>query len=239
MKYSKKLVLIYLFIFPFAVYNAQYETTAEKSFVYPYKLKFGEVKHLTSLTLAKLPEDAVEEASSYIYAPLINYNILYGLPFGFVAHGNVTTNWITFHLSLGPKWNYQFKRVSVSLGYDVAYVYGRLFKFGFNSKIKGWLNYPNITLGIAFNRFTMSFRADATFITSLEQFNDDIEIGTDKNRIAGVSLGVFIEQPLWNNNYVTLAFKGNYTRLYYPAWAVFPTWDRYNFIPEVIIGFVL
>jgi hypothetical protein len=232
-------VLFGFFILLSTYLSAQYNSICVQSFVYPSKQEFGDVKNLVSLTLAKLPEDAVEEASSYIYAPLINYNVLYGLPLGFSARGNVSTNWITLHLSLGPKWTYQYKRISIALGYDVAYVYGRLFKFGFNSKIKGWLNYPNITLGIAFNKFTMSFKVDASFITSVEQFNDDIEVGTDRNRIAGVSLGVFIEQPLWNNNYVTLAFKGNYTRLYYPAWAVFPTWDRYNFIPEVIIGLVL
>ncbi len=234
----KKLILTFLIIFCSQSF-AQYELVSKNSFVYPEVQEFGKIKHLISLTLAKLPEDAVEEASSYIYAPLINYEVLYGLPWGFKVYGNATTNWITFHLSAGPKWHYQYKRISIALGYDVAYVYGRLFKFGFNSKIKGWLNYPNITLGVAFNKFTMSFKADATFITSVEQFNDDIEVGTDRNRIAGVSLGVFVEQPLWNNNYVTLAFKGNYTRLYYPAWAVFPTWDRYNFIPEVIIGLAL
>ncbi len=238
MKYFFKILLTFFFLYSSYLFP-QYNIVSSGSFIYPQKQELGNVKNLVSLALAKLPEDAVEEASSYIYAPLLNYKVLYGLPWGFSAYGNMNTNWVTFHIAFGPKWNYSYKRFSFSLGYDIAYVYGRLFKFGFNSEIKGWLNYPNITAGFAFNNFTMSFKADATFITSVEQFNDDIEVGTDRNRIAGVSLGVFIEQPLWKDNYITLAFKGNYTRLYYPAWAVFPTWDRYNFIPEVIIGLVL
>ena len=232
-------ITIFFLLIAFMQTPAQYDFFREKSFICPSTLEFGKTQNLISLTLAKLPEDAVEEASAYIYAPLINYDIYYGMPFGFSLHGNFTTNWITFHLAAGPVWTIQYNRLSLALGYDVAYVYGRLFKFGFNSEIQGWINYPNITLGIAFNKFTISVKSEAVFLTSVNQFNDDIEIGTDKNRISGVSLGVFIEQPLWKDNFITLGFKGNYTRLYYPAWAVFPTWDRYNFIPEVIIGLEL
>lgn len=158
----------------------QYDLMSSKSFIFPNEMESGSWKNSISLTLAKLPEDAVEEASSYIHAPLIHYNFLVGLPYGFSAHGNATTNWITLHIALGPKWSYRYKRFSVSLGYNVAYVYGRLFKFGFDSEIIGWLNNPNITLGIAFNKFTLSFKTEATFTTSINQFNDDIEIGTDK-----------------------------------------------------------
>ena len=218
--------------------SAQDNFVGSKSFMYPNEIEFGKVKSLFSLTLAKLPEDAVEEVSSNILAPLFNYDVLYGLPMGFSGHGNFTTNWVTFHLALGPKWNYRFKRISFSVGYDVAYVYGRLFNFGFDSEIKGWLNNPNITVGVAFNKFTVSFKVDATLTTSLSQFNDDVEITTDKNKLSGIAFGTTIEQPLWKDNIISLSFNGNYTRLYYPAWAVFPTWDRFNFIPEIIIGIV-
>lgn len=218
--------------------SAQDDFVGSKSFMYPNELEFGKVKSLFSLTLAKLPEDAVEEVSSNILAPLFNYDILYGLPMGFSGHGNFTTNWVTFHLSLGPKWNYRFKRVSFSIGYDVAYVYGRIFNFGFDSEIKGWLNYPNITIGAAIEKVTLSVKAEATITTSLTQFNDDVEVGSDKNKLSGVAVSAIVEQPLWKDNIIALSFKGNYTRLYYPAWAVFPTWDRYSFIPEIIIGIV-
>lgn len=236
--FIKSISLIIIFL-TFSNLSAQYDFVGKNSFSYPNELEFNYLKSQFSLSLAKLPEDVIEEASSYIYAPLLNFEVLYGLPYGFSAHSDFSTNWVAFHFSLGPKWSYRYKRVSVALGYDVAYVYGRLYKFGFNSEIKGWINYPNITLGFAFNKFTLSFKADATFITNLEQFNDDIKIGTDKNKITGVSFGVTVEQPLWKKNFVSLSFKGNFTRLYYPSWAVFPTWERYNFIPEIVIGLVL
>ena len=239
MKIFIKLIPLVIIFLTFSHLSAQYDFVSSNSFTYPNKLKFNNFKSLLSVTIAKLPEDIIEESSSNIYAPILNFDVLYGLPVGFSAHGNFSTNWVTFHLLLGPKWSFSYKRVSVAVGYDVAYVYGRLYKFGFDSEIKGWLNYPNITLGLAFNKFTLSFKADATFITNLDQFNDDIKIGTDKNKIAGVSFGVTVEQPLWKNNFVSLSFKGNFSRLYYPSWAVFPTWERYNFIPEVVIGLVL
>ena len=239
---NKLLKLLFIFVIVILAtsnISAQYDFVRTNSFTYPNELEFGGWKNLISLTLAKLPEDVVEEASAYIYSPLFNYDAIYGLPAGFSAHGNFSTNWISFHLSVEPKWSYRYKRFSFAVGYEVAYIYGRLYKFGFNSKIKGWLNTPNLTVGVAFNKFTMSFKAEAIFITSLEQFNDDIITSTDKNRSAGYSFGLTVEQPLWKNNFISLTLKGNYTRFYYPSWAAFPTWDRYNFIPEVIIGLVL
>ncbi|MCW8849404.1 MAG: hypothetical protein OQJ81_05435 [Melioribacteraceae bacterium] len=239
MKISIKQITLIILFLTLTQLSAQYDFVSTNSYSYPNPHKFNHFKSLFSITLAKLPEDVIEEASSYIYAPLLNYDVLYGLPIGFSAHGNFSTNWVTAHLLLGSKWSYRYKRVSVAVGYDVAYVYGRLYKFGFNSEIKGWLNYPNITFGLAFDKFTLSFKGDVTFITNLDQFNDDLKVGTDKNRMAGLSFKVTVEQPLWKNNFVSVSFRGNFTRLYYPSWAVFPTWERYNFIPEVVIGLVL
>jgi hypothetical protein len=239
MNKSIKQILFFLILLFSPNILAQFDFIRNNSFNYPNELEPGKWKNLLSLNLAKLPEDVIEEASSYIYAPLFNFDILYGLPLGFSAHSNLSTNFITLHFLVGPKWSYRFKRVSLSLGYDVAYIYGRLYELDFKSEVIGWMNYPSLTLGIAFNRFTLSFKTDATFLTSVKQFTDDIEIGTDRNRIAGISFSVIIEQPLWKDNFIMLSFKGNYTRFYYPAWAVFPTWDRYNFIPEVIMGLSL
>ena len=62
---------------------------------------------------------------------------------------------------------------------------------------------------------------------------------SSKNISAGASFAVLIEQTVWKDNYMTLGVRFNYSKIYWPTWAVFPSWDRYFFIPEVIIGFVL
>jgi hypothetical protein len=45
-----------------------------------------------------------------------------------------------------------------------------------------------------------------------------------------------LEQPLWNDNYVTLGIRVNHVKFFYPTWLLFPTFNRYYYIPELILG---
>jgi len=73
----------------------------------------------------------------------------------------------------------------------------------------------------------------------MKESADDIETSTDKNIFNGFLFSIMIEQPLWKGHYMSIGFNFNYTKIYWPSWAVFPSWDRYIFVPEVLIGFVL
>ncbi|NOY05283.1 MAG: hypothetical protein GXO82_01400, partial [Chlorobi bacterium] len=125
------------------------------------------------------------------------------------------------------------------VGDDVAYILGEMHDFDFASTAKGWINHPHAEVGFAFDKFMLTVMGEATFITSFRQFADDVEVSSDRNFLSSYSLGVFIEQPLWKDNYVTLGAKATFAKFYYPAWAAFPTWNRFHFMPEVIIGFIL
>ncbi len=214
------------------------EDVASKGFFYPDELNIGEFKSNILLTLAKLPEDVVEEVNSFIYAPLLSYEAQIGLPHGFSVQGGASSNYITFRFSIGPRWSYRTGRFAFSIGDDVAYVFGEIHDFGFASSARGWMNHPDVAAGFAFNKFTLTVKGDATFITSFKQFADDIEVSSDRNFLRSYSIGIFIEQPLWKDNYITLGARAKFAKFYYPAWAAFPTWNRYHFIPEIIIGFI-
>ena len=211
----------------------------EDSFIHPSIMDTGEYKHEISLLLAKLPEDAIESTSAWIYAPLFTYQAKYGLPLGFNLNGSFSTNIITYQTRIGGQWGYNLDRITLAVGFDVAYWYGRLNNFGFNSTAQGWQSYLNLNLGIAFEKFTLTLRGESDYLLTLKQAADDIETASSKNVGAGTSFAILIEQPAWKNNYMTLGVRFNYSKFYWPAWAVFPSWDRYFFIPEVIIGFVL
>lgn len=209
------------------------------SFFHPSIMNSKEFKHEFSFLLATLPEDAIEEASAWIYAPLFTYSAKYGLPEGFNLNGYFSTNIITYQFRTGPQWGYNFGKVTAAVGFDVAYWFGQLQSFGFDSKVHGWQGYPHLDLGIAFKNFTLTFRGELYYILSMTQKADDLETSFSSNKFAASSFAILIEQPLWSDNYLTIGVNFNYTKAYWPAWAVFPSWDRYFFIPEVLIGFVL
>jgi len=217
---------------------AQKDSTAYKYFYNPQSLKSKEYRHTVALSTARLPEDMVEEATTLIRAPLFAYYGMYGLPNNFVLNSVINSNIITYHISLGAKWIYQWKSFSLSLGYDAAYFFGFLHKFGFDSKINGWLHYPNITVGYDFNKFALSLKTEAIFIGSMTQIQDDIEISSSKNYFDGISVGLYIEQPLWKDHILIVGLKNYYLKFYYPVWAAFPTFDRYFWIPEFYVGYI-
>jgi hypothetical protein len=205
-------------------------------FIYPQPWAAGNYFSTVGLIAAGLPEDQVEEASSMIRAPLFNYQGLYGLKNNFQIYGGVYTNIITFHFSVGPKWGLAFDKFAFTVGYDIAYWSGKLEQFGFQSKIRGWISYPNLTLGYNFEKFAISVKGELIILINLVEKQDEIEITTDRNSFAGGTLGFYIEQLLWKDNYILVGLKVNYTKFYYPTWAAFTTFDRHLIIPEIVLG---
>ena len=233
MKVGKYLfLLIPISLFFFSNLSAQ----TDGYFIFPQPLMSGKYTSSVGLSTAGLPEDQVEEASSMIRSPLFNYQGLYGLPNNFQLYGAINTNIITYHFSIGPKWGLSFDKYTFVVGYDIAYWFGKLEQFGFQSKIKGWISYPNLTVGYDFEKFAISVKGELIILTSLTETQDEIEIEKDRPGFAGATLGFYIEQPLWKDNYMLIGFKMNFTKFYYPTWAAFTTFDRYLFSPEFVLG---
>ena len=205
-------------------------------FIFPQPLTSGKYTSSVGLLAAGLPEDQVEEASTAIRTPLLNYQALYTLPSNFQIYGGFYTNIITYHFSLGPKWGFSVDQFAVNLGYDVAYWFGQLEQYGFQSKINGWIHYPNLTFGYEFAQFAISIKGELIILSSLTEKQDDIEISNDRNSFAGGTVAVYVEQPLWKDNFMLIGLKVNYTKFYYPTWASFATFNRYLYIPEIVLG---
>jgi hypothetical protein len=227
-----RFISIFLFIISFSDLYSQ----NDGYFIYPQPEASGKYFNTIGLIAAGLPEDQIEEASSMIRGPLINYQGVYTLPGNFQIYGGVHTNIITFHFSAGPKWGLNLNRFGFTLGYDIAYWFGELEQFGFKSKIRGWISYPNLILGYDFKKFAISIKGELIILTHLTEKQDDIEIITDRESLAGGTIGIYIEQPLWKDNYMLFGLKVNYTKFYYPTWAAFATFDRYLYIPEIVLG---
>lgn len=217
---------------------AQILNIRSNSFYYPHSFKNNEVIQTIGLSSAKLPEDVIE-TDDIFRAPLLYYRIKYGLPYNFISEGGFETNFLTFHLSLGPQWTHEFGKLSMSVGADVAYWFGRLYQFGFDTNINGWHLYSNLSTGYSFSNFSVTVKFEALFILAQSTKNGDIKVSNNFDNFSGYSIGVYVEQPLWKDNFVVIGFKSNFTKFYYPMWAAFSTFDRFFYIPEFIFGFNL
>ncbi|MCB0732105.1 MAG: hypothetical protein KDC88_13835 [Ignavibacteriae bacterium] len=208
-------------------------------FHFPSGNEKWQFKNILSLSLSQLPEDIIEEVNSLIYSPLISYDAKIGIPYNFSINGSITTNFITNHFSFGVNWNYQKNRFAISPGYNIAFWFGILEDFDFSSRNVGWLHYPNLTLGYAFEKATVSLRSEIILNTFYTQFVDNIEVTTERNTISGYSLALYVEQPLWKNHFMSIGFKANFSRFYYSAWLAYTNSVQFRFIPEVQIGLIL
>jgi len=217
---------------------AQQFNMNEHTFFYPHTYYSSQMISSLGLSTAKLPEDVVE-TDDVFRAPLFSYRLKYGLPKNFVAEGGVETNLITFHFSAGPKWNYQFDKLGFSVGADIAYWFGKLEQFGFDTKTSGWMMYPNLSAGYKFDKFTVSVKSELVFNLAESSKNGESEISNDLDFFNGWTIGVYFEQPLWNDQFVVLGIRSTFLNFYYPMWAAFSTFDRTYYIPEATFTFIL
>jgi hypothetical protein len=237
---SKKLLLKTFILQVFVLCNlafAQQLNFNENTFFYPHSYYSGQIVSSLGLALAKLPEDVVE-TDDVFRAPLFSYRLKYGLPENFLAEGSVESNIVTFNFMLGPKWNYEFDKWGFSVGTDLSYYFGKLEQFGFDTKFTGWALYPNISAGYQFEKFTISLKSELVFNLAETSKNGESEIENDLDFFNGWTIGAYLEQPFWGDNYIVLGVRSTFLKFYYPMWAAFSTFDRSFYIPEATFTFI-
>ena len=236
----KKLILRLFLLQLFILYStalSQQLNFQDNTFFYPHTYQNGQIVSSLGIALAKLPEDVVE-TDDVFRAPLFSYRLKYGLPENFLAEGSVESNIVTFNFMLGPKWNYQLDKLGFSLGTDLSYYFGQLEQFGFDTKFNGWALYPNISAGYQFEKFTLSVKSELVFNLAEQSKNGESEIENDLDFFNGWTIGIYLEQPFWGDNYVVLGVRSTFLKFYYPMWAAFSTFDRAFYIPEATFTFI-
>ena len=208
------------------------------SYFYPHRSGPGIFTNTLGLRLASLPEDIVE-SDDVFRAPLFSYRAKIGLSRNFLAEGSIETNLITLHIALGPKWIHEFGKLNISAGTDGAYFLGALNQFDFRSKINGWFVYPNLSIGYLFPRFSVTLKSELILLLDETVKTGNVEVTSDFKTLSGYSFTLYLEQPLWKDNFVVLGIKTSFTKFYYPAWITFSTFDRFFFIPELLLSFNL
>lgn len=205
--------------------------------VSPAPMQLWEWQNSLGLSLSTLPKEIVEEELNQ--SPALDVRSRLGLPWGISADARFLIQVLTNHIAIGGSWSHAFGRFAFSLGDDAAFWFGFLTIDGFDNSANGWLNYPHITVGYDFGPLRLMLRADMLLVLSYRAYAGDNLLASDKNGFGGYSGSITIEQPFWKDTHVTLGFKASYLRYFYQSWFTFETFNRYLFIPELSVGFIL
>jgi hypothetical protein len=216
---------------PLDTFNIERHTM---QFPHPYP-KWG-FRISAGLSMVKPPKDLLENA---IQAPLVNFHMIFGLPWHLSLESNVTTIVVSNQITLGPRYSFLYKNFGVKAGWDIAYVYGQLKQAGFDNSLSAWSHYPNISVGYKLKQIAFTLKGEMVIVTKAVSKTGENEVVHSKNFVNGGTLALYIEQRIHKNKVFVIGIKDNYEKLYWPTWMLFSTFNRYYHIPELSFSWIL
>lgn len=219
--------------------TAQHPEPRMGSMYYPTRLNVGEVKHALGVTLARPPDEVVEEFAAVVTVPLLEYQLMYGLAENIQVEGRATTIFASNHLSGGAKYIFGRTPLAFSFGVELAFWFGSLNSGGFDNTVAGWTLYPNLSVGHDFGKFALTLKFELNVLLAQNKRTGDVIVQETFSTINGGAITLYLEQPLWKDNFVAFGIKSNFLKYYYVAWPGFPTFEEYSYIPEFYVGLIL
>ncbi len=212
--------------------NTEYDIKTG-SFLLPQPLPKGKYSHAIYLLYVVPPKDWTLDV---VVAPMFNYTGKYTLPKGFNLQGGVSSLIISNRFNAGPFWNYTAGRYHFGIGYQVAFNFGLLRQFGFNTILTGWEQQPSVTVGYNFAKTAVTVRGDLYYTNSINFNEGGNVISNNDPFMNGYSVTTSFEQRLTRNKVMSLGFKINYLRYHIIAWPALPVNSYRYFMPEFQIG---
>ena len=219
--------------------TAQLLDIADGTMYFPSRLRVGSQKHALGITLARPPDDVVEEFAAVVTVPLIEYHFQYGIADNLQFEARATTIYTANQVCAGAKWVFGWKTLMFSLGSDLGFWFGKLDNGDFSTSVTGWSTYPNLSAGMDFGRFTLTLKVELNILLAQNKQTGDITVQKSFSTFNGGAVTVYLEQPLWKNYYVAFGIKSNFIKHYYVAWPGFPTLNQYSYVPEFYMGLIL
>ncbi len=204
------------------------------SFLLPQPLPAWKYSQAISVYYVVPPKDWTLDM---VKAPMINYSGKYTLPYNFNFQAGLSTLLVSNRLNFGPFWNIAFDRNYIGIGYQVAFNYGILKQFGFNTVLTGWEQQPSLTLGHRFERTALTIRGDYYYTSTLVFSEGGNDVPIARPFTNGYSVTGTFEQRLIGRRAMSLGLKINYLRYHIIAWPALPVNSYRYVIPEFQIGF--
>jgi hypothetical protein len=206
----------------------------DHSFLLPQALPPWKYSHAIYLLYVVPPKDWTLDA---VVAPMFNYTGKYTLPKGFNVQGGISSLIISNRLNAGPFWNYEVGNFSFGAGFQIAFNFGFLNQFGFDTILTGWESQPSLTAGYRFKNTAVTVRGDLynTLNLSLSEGGNVISV-KEVPFLNGYSIMTSFEQRLTKKRVMSLGVKMSYLRYTVIAWPALPV-NRYRYwMPEFHIG---
>ena len=214
------------------------ERTPE-TMAYPKALDPLSTEMAFGVSLMRMPEEIAQEGA-YIRWPMFHFDFMMGLPENFNLQATLSTEIVTNHLELGGHWVYNMTdKLHADLGFGAAYWFAQLKVDPYDNTMNGWMLYPSAGIGYDFGQLAFSARAKLHYITTLTGTTGRMEETNTTNFFNGFSYRLTLEQLFWGHSTFGLAFQLNYLKFYYPQWPLFPTFNKYFWIPETQFWFTL
>jgi hypothetical protein len=183
-----------------------------------------------------LPRVVFEDEVSHL--PMIYYKMRFGLPYNLSLTGKLSSIYYTNQASIGILWSYNKSGLFISPGFEWGQWYGFMNIDGLSVKSRGSLIYPSLTFGYQISQVLLSLKGELLIQTQKTSVDGEA-IGKTFDGTTGIALSFIVEQPLWNNNFVTGEIKLNFTKFYYQTWLSYSTFDKPILYPEILFGFNL
>ncbi len=203
------------------------------SYFLPQPLRAGKYYQNVSVLYVVVPRDWTTEI---LKAPMFSYSGKYTLPYGFNLQASLATLFISYRFNFGPFWNYSIDQYHFGVGYQVAYNYGFLNQFGFNTTVSIWEQQPSVSAGYSFKKTAVTVRGDLYYTNSINETQGGHTVSYLASALNGYSVMATLEQRLWKNRLMSFGFKLNYVRYHIIAWPAFPV-NLYRYcVPEFHLG---
>ncbi|MES2880738.1 MAG: hypothetical protein V4676_01225 [Bacteroidota bacterium] len=210
----------------------------QKFILFPHPLNHKWIVSV-GVTATTMPTDITEELRFRI--PAAELHVLKKISNKFSLDARLSAQVIQNLISIGPRWTTKFSdRVSMALGNDVAFWFGRVNIGGLKTRGTGWQNYPNISFGYRFNKqILLTVKAESIMNLNVKTSAGETEVETDYKLFSGSAYTIALEQPFFHKKSLTLGFRAIYSNYYWQTWTLFESFDRNLFFPQVIIGVIL
>jgi hypothetical protein len=199
------------------------------TFDLPQALPSGKYYHSLGVLYVVVPRDW---AHDIVNAPMFSYSGKYTLPKGFNAQFNYKTLIISNRILVGPWWNYDMDHFHFGVGYGVAFNFGWLNQFGFNTYLTGWEQQPSLAVGYNWQRSALVLRGDLYWTNALYITEGKNTIPYTNGFINGYSFTVSFDQRLYSQKVMTFGVKMNYIKYHVIAWPAFPVNQYRYWVPE-------
>ncbi len=232
------LLLCYFFLIPTSGKSQDIELIKIPHLYFPAPMQKN-WQFSIGITTITTPEEITEEHRIPIPAGDLHLNR--NITGNFFLNSRVKFQVFQNHISLGPRYAFPVSdKFYISIGDDIAWWFGKLKFEGFDTRAVGIINYPNISLGYKFDdKLLFTLKSEIILDLYYHSWAGDNLIVEQGDLFGGYAFTFAIEQPFYKKQHLTLGFRAIHADFFWQTWALYQTFERNLFYPELIIGFIL